>query len=295
MTIRLPEVTRVVGVDFSGARRSGLTAWMAQAEVVPSERLVGDTLPRLRLVSVRSLADLAGGEEREQVNRHLVEEVLRSERALWGFDFPFGLPIELGLGSWLGQLRHVRQFEGTAQEYGRFLVGLTREVAGVMHLRRLTDRETRTPFDCYHYRIIHQTFHGMRDVLGPIAGDRQTCVLPFQFARLREGRAVPDRVVMEACPSSTLKRLDLPYRLYKQTGRKRPDESQRDVRRQILMGIRRRIELTPAQVRLIMANPGGDALDAVIAAVGVWDAWLTDDHLGVAGHPRYRREGRVYA
>jgi len=295
MTIRLPEVTRVVGVDFSGARRSGLTAWMAQAEVVPSERLVGDTLPRLRLVSVRSLADLAGGEEREQVNRHLVEEVLRSERALWGFDFPFGLPIELGLGSWRGQLRHVRQFEGTAQDYGRFLVGLTREVAGVMHLRRLTDRETRTPFDCYHYRIIHQTFHGMRDVLGPIAGDRQTCVLPFQFTRLREGRAVPDRVVMEACPSSTLKRLDLPYRLYKQTGRKRPDESQRDVRRQILMGIRRRIELTPAQVRLIMANPGGDALDAVIAAVGVWDAWLTDDHLGVAGHPRYRREGRVYA
>ena len=34
-----------------------------------------------------------------------------------------------------------------------------------MHIRRLTDREAKAPFDCYHYRIIHQTFYGMRDVL----------------------------------------------------------------------------------------------------------------------------------
>jgi hypothetical protein len=44
----------------------------------------------------------------------------------------------------------------------------------------------------------------------------------------------------------------------------------------------------------MLANPGGDALDAVLAAVGVFQSITDDDHVAVAKHPRYRREGRVY-
>jgi hypothetical protein len=43
-----------------------------------------------------------------------------------------------------------------------------------------------------------------------------------------------------------------------------------------------------------MRNPGGDALDAVIAALGTAEAWLTADHRAIAQHPRYPLEGRLY-
>ena len=43
-----------------------------------------------------------------------------------------------------------------------------------------------------------------------------------------------------------------------------------------------------------MRNPGGDALDAVIAALGATQAWQLADHRVIARHPRYRREGRLY-
>ena len=43
-----------------------------------------------------------------------------------------------------------------------------------------------------------------------------------------------------------------------------------------------------------MRDPGGDALDAVIAAAGAFQAWHAADHPAIAKHPRYRREGYLY-
>ena len=52
----------------------------------------------------------------------------------------------------------------------------------------------------------------------------------------------------------------------------------------------------PAELRRrIMRNPGGDALDAVIAAVGAALRWDALEHRAIARHERYRREGYVYA
>jgi hypothetical protein len=52
----------------------------------------------------------------------------------------------------------------------------------------------------------------MRDVLGPLLRHRSTAILPFHYRRLAAAR----RVVVETCPSSTLKRLGLPHQNYKQ-------------------------------------------------------------------------------
>ena len=81
-----------------------------------------------------------------------------------------------------------------------------------MHVRRTSDDESRTPFDPYHYRIIYQTFFGMRDVLAPLAASRGAAVLPFQYRRLPTAR----RVLVESCPGSLLKKLGLPHQNYKQ-------------------------------------------------------------------------------
>src|SRR5439155_21169372 len=88
--------------------------------------------------------------------------------------------------------------------------------------RRLSDTETKTPFDCYHYRIIFQTFHGMRDILGPLRRDPATAVLPFHYRRLPAAR----RVLVESCPASVLQLPGRPPHNYKQPvpgplGRKR--------------------------------------------------------------------------
>jgi hypothetical protein len=94
---------------------------------------------------------------------------------------------------------------GGEDGYGAGLecVRRSKELCGAKHIRRLTDIEERAPFDPYHYRIIYQTFHGMRDVLLPLMRRRQTAILPFQYRRLPNAR----RVLVEACPASTLKRM----------------------------------------------------------------------------------------
>jgi len=306
----------VFGIDFSGAAMAGENAWIAEMEVTPPPRKNGfrENSPRkkplpLKLINLRPLGKAAGGSERATVYSYLTERILASRSALWGMDFPFGLPIELGLGDWPQQLRHVQDYSSDAKSYGRDLVGIARSIGDSLHIRRETDRETKTPFDCYHYRIIYQTFHGMRDVLSVIAGDEDTFVLPFDYPRFQrrsqrvfqndtqnsaENSASTTRIVVEACPSSTLKRLSLPHQKYKQSGGKPPSDVQRANRRLMMTEISKTVEISPHRRRIMMTNPGADALDAVIAGLGSWSAWHRDDHDILAAHPRYRFEGRVY-
>jgi hypothetical protein len=159
-----------------------------------------------------------------------------------------------------------------------------------MHVRRCSDDEHRAPFDPYHYRIIYQTFFGMRDVLGPLAASRGTAVLPFQYRRLPTAR----RVLVESCPGSLLKRLGLPHQNYKQpTGG--PLTWKRLKTRHRLMGwLAGQVVFDAKHHRVMMRNCGGDSLDAVIAGVGAALAWGDADHAAIRRHPRYRREGRMF-
>ena len=46
--------------------------------------------------------------------------------------------------------------------------------------------------------------------------------------------------------------------------------------------------------RVMMRNGGGDALDAVIAAVGGSTSFAATDHAAVGRDSRFRREGFLY-
>ncbi len=274
-------ISNVVGVDFSGAALAGRNIWLARCKVVRSS---------LRLVALQRLEDLCSNASRAAALAHLIHEIESSDRTLWGIDFPFGLPIELGLGDWREQLAMLDRWTDTANAFGRHCCDRAMEAVKKLHTRRDTDVETRTPFDCYHYRIIYQTFHGMRDVLTPLLRDPQTCVLPFQIDQLGSAK----RIVVEACPGSTLRRLALPFNRYKQTKPGKVEAKYIKVRRAILAGLSGKIELDEPSIKTMLNNPGGDALDAVIAAVGVWDAWKALDHESMLAHPRYTREGYVF-
>jgi hypothetical protein len=192
---------------------------------------------------------------------------------------------------WSEHLRFVSNWKGDAPEFGRWCIGQAKALKREMHIRRTTDTEVKTPFDCYHYRIVYQTFHGMRDVLAPLQGDATVAVLPFQYERLASAK----RVVVEACPSSTLKRLALPFRNYKEPAASRISAGKRRTRLAILAGLEQFIAIDPASRKVLLSNPGGDALDAVIAAVGAHQSVTTADHDAIRRHPRYTREGFVYA
>lgn len=276
--MRLP--TRIFGVDFSGAALAGRNAWVASFRV--------DARGRLALEELASLEALAGTAERAGALKHLVASIRASQDAIWGIDFPFGLPIELGWTTWPDQLKAVAEWTGSANSFGLECVRRCQEKLGRLHVRRTTDTETKTPFDCYHYRIVHQMFHGMREVLGPLARDRSTCIVPFQLERL-DGAA---RLVVEACPSSTLKRWGTPHTRYKQP-QGTLEEKHRKTRAKILTAIKSRAAIAPSHVRVMNANPGGDAFDAVIAGIGTWGAYRAMDATAIAAHPRYRFEGLV--
>jgi len=276
----------IYGVDFSGARLAGRNTWVARLE------RQGRGIGRYSLKTLAPLENLCGTAEREAALGHLVELIAESEGALWALDFPFGLPVEvMGEGAcWPAQFDFLHEWGeddyGVGLECIRRAEGLGRE----KHIRRLTDIEEKAPFDPYHYRIIYQTFYGMRDVLGRLRGRRHTAILPFHYRRLAAAR----RVLVEACPASTLKRLGLPHQNYKQPEAGRLTPKRRRTRRLILEGLARHVEIGDTERRRIMRNGGGDALDAVLAAVGAARSWHSSDHRHIARHPRYPREGRLY-
>jgi hypothetical protein len=279
----------IYGVDFSGAKLAGRNIWVARCEPIGGKR----RLPRLRLVELDCLERLCGTAERGPALAHLVDMIDASRGALWGLDFPFGFPIEvMDRGcTWPGQLRLLHAWEDDAYDLGLWCLDRAKALGGPMHIKRTTDVEAKAPFDCYHYRIIYQAFYGMRDVLGPLSRKRRTAILPFHYSKL--SRAA--HVVMESCPSSTLKRLRIPYQNYKQPAGGPLTPIRLRTRRTILSRLAPHVHVDDRHRRVIMRNGGGDALDAVIAAVGADFGWREADHAAIARHPRYPREGYLYA
>ena len=291
----------IYGVDFSGAKLAGQNTWVARAEPTNPPFSGGrngraQTSPRrtvpLRLVALSRLADLCGCADRAAALAHLVRLIRASENSLWAMDFPFGLPLEVlpKRTRWPGQLDFLRDWGDDAYAVGVECCGRARKLGGPMHIRRLTDSEAKAPFDCYHYRIIYQTFHGMRDVLRPLAAPPER-----PSSRSSTAGSPPRRGCWsKSCPASTLKRLALPHQNYKQPAGGPLTRRRRLTRHAILEGLSRHVRFDDRFRRVMMRNPGGDALDAVIAAVGGYQGWHAADHGAVARHARYSREGRLY-
>src|SRR5215831_6072225 len=225
------------GVDFSGARLAGLNTWIARIEAAKRN----SKNPVFKLTYLERLGGICGADEREIALQGLVGLIAESERALWALDFPFGFPVEVmsSGAKWDDQFEFLYEWGEDGYGAGAECVRRSLRLAGVKHVRRLTDSEERAPFDPYHYRIIYQTFFGMRDVLGPLRRRKRTAILPFHYRRL--GAAT--RVLVEACPSSTLKRLGLPHCNYKQPQGGPLTARRRRTRRAILDALAGHVEI----------------------------------------------------
>src|SRR5207302_10297914 len=102
------------------------------------------------------------------------------------------------------------------------------------------------------------------------------------------------RAAVECCPSSVLKKHRLPHQNYKQPTGGPLTRLRRLARHAILAGLAKWVRIGDRHRRVMMRNPGADALDAVIAAVGAARAVAAADHSAIARHHRYPREGHLY-
>jgi hypothetical protein len=242
----------VYGVDFSGAKQAGRNIWLARLDAL---RAGPKGRGKYRLTELASLEQLCGSADRAPALQHLVDLIRSSEQALWAMDFPFSLPVEVmpARSTWPDQLAFLRRANDDAYGVGLECLDRARNLGGPLHIRPLTDTEARTPFDCYHYRIIYQYFYGVRDVLGPLWASRGTAVLPFQYARLSRA----SRVLVEACPSSTLKRLALRTKTTRQPAGGPADRQALRTRRTIVDGLSRLVPHRRPPPPVLMRNPGG--------------------------------------
>ena len=265
----------VYGVDFSGAKDAGKRIWIATGTVQGSTLQIedcrrGDTLPGSAKARDRCLAALCG-------------LIARESGSVFGLDFPFGLPHTLvRQESWKG---FVLDFPHSYNSPDEFRTAC-QEAAGGRELKRVTDRESHTPFSAYNLRLYRQTYFGIRDVLHPLVRNQQACVLPMQSA-------LPDRPwILEICPASTLKQENLYLRGYKRG----TDEGYR-ARVRILEGIEATgfLCVPSSAVRsAVRDDRQGDALDSIVAAFATFRALHNPASLAPKGDDAYKLEGYVY-
>jgi hypothetical protein len=158
-------------------------------------------------------------------------------------------------------------------------------VAGRREQRRATDLETKTPLSPYNLRLYCQTYFGIRDVLAPLQRGQLASVLPME-------KALPGRLwLLEVCPAATLKREGL-YGPYKGARKEH-----RLACETILHGTEETGPLffrEPTLRRAVVDDPGGDAIDSVVAAFAVLRAICSPGGLVARDSDAYALEGYVY-
>lgn len=273
----IPEGSRreIYGLDFSAARRAGEKIWVAAGRV------------RAGVLHIERCAPLATytgtGPELQEALAGLRDFVSSHPDALFGFDFPFGLPARLLAGG-VDWEDFVLTFPAHYADPHQFRQRCLTEAKG-REVKRRTDEASRAPWSPYNLRLYRQTYWGVSGLLSPWVRTQTACVLPMQMP-------LPGRAwVVEVCPASTLRRLGL-YRRYK-----RRDEAGCAMRAAVLAALKAGGELVVGSGevrRLVARDAAGDALDSVVAAFAAWRALHRPSLLTVAKSSAYALEGYIY-
>lgn len=260
------------GVDFSGAEDAGRRIWLATA-AAEGGKLIVSALCRA--------ADLPnGGVERGRAITALGDFIAQAPaRALFGLDFPFGLPLALvNTATWADFALRFGDDYPTAEIFPVYC----RDISNGRELKRLTDSEAQTPFCAYNLRMYRQTYYGIRDLLAPLVQEELVSVLPMT-------RAAERPWLIEVCPASTLKRLGL-YRPYKGKG------AAQEASRVAILAALPDVQLPDALRAQVIADAGGDALDSVLCAYTAYRVAAIPRNLFLYAQNdmEYQLEGYVY-
>lgn len=262
-------MTRILGIDFSGANDAGAKIWIATGHKRAGPLVIKDCRPAMLL---------PGGAKAPDVALAALRAYIAAEKdTIAGCDFPFSLPLELvNAKDWRSfALDFTRRYPTPLDFHD-----LCHRATGGVETKRRTDREDRTPFNSFNLRLYRQTWWGIGHLLAPLVAEGRARIWP-QMPK-RDGLPL----LVEVCAACSLIRLDH-YPSYK--GR---TPAHRRARRGILELLIAQGWLAPpkrAMRSMLLDNNGGDALDAVIGAVAVNRANLKRKPDRVE-----RLEGRVF-
>lgn len=267
----------VHGVDFSGAVDAGRKIWIASGTA---------DAHALRVTACRPARALPGGAPvRKDALAALRAFIVAAGASAFGLDFPFAIPRPLvHAPTWEEFAATFARLYPRPELFRRHCLDTALRVAGKRELRRSCDGAARAPYAAYNWRLYRQTYYGIRCILAPLALEGLVCVRPMQDA-------VPGRPwLFEVCPAVTLKQLAL-SRPYK--GRARDHHVARCA---ILEALGGHGLVVAADLRpVIVSDPEGDALDAVVAALAAWRAVQPPGDTAAMDSAAARLEGYIYA
>uniref|UniRef100_A0A832I4P7 DUF429 domain-containing protein n=1 Tax=Eiseniibacteriota bacterium TaxID=2212470 RepID=A0A832I4P7_UNCEI len=261
----------VHGVDWSGAALAGRHIWIAS----------GWRARRgLEVTAVVRASDLpGGGVERAAALAAVRAFVAARPGEAVGIDAPLGLPRALAAADWQSTVRAVAR----DRDAGAFRARCAARTGG-REPRRACDVAARTPFAPTNLRLYRQTFHALAGLVAPLLEAGRVRVAPMQRPAARAA------LLLEVCPASTLARegLRVPY---KGRGGRLRDARARIAAALAGRGLAARIACGAREAAV--EDPGGDALDAVVACCAAARAVADARALGRANADE-RLEGRVY-
>ncbi|HUE95992.1 MAG TPA: hypothetical protein VMN39_05005 [Longimicrobiaceae bacterium] len=250
------------GIDFSGAREPLSNLWTALGEGVGG---------RLRIVSLRPHAfrsDLAA-----YVAEGWRTSATEDGNALWGADFPFGLPLDV-----CGALGIKDSWDETLAWVADRPPDEVKKAAGeAIRSARLADAGALAPLDL---RLYKQTVEGLR-WLHELREDAAVAVYP------QAPRGDADCLLIEVYPSATVRDLGLPRR----RAPNRPGQL-----RARIAAFKPYLDFADPDVAAVAATLE-DAWDATIACLTAYlcrDDLAQPQRLAPASLDRIAREGWIY-
>jgi hypothetical protein len=245
----------VVGIDWSGAQDAGRRAWVCRA--------VG-TGPKLRVLDVHRVADKAGP-ALDDVLAYVRSVIVGPSGERWiGLDFPFSITRmvseHLGYGKWQDLVSSWETLFPDAVTFARACTKASIESTGAKEGKRMTDRAAGAPMSAWNLRLFRQTYHGVR-LLRRLLRNERVAILPWGQCDRCEVRLV------EICPAATLATAG-----EKSLGYKGRCCTHAERRKHLLglAGDEWGVSISRASADVIIGDRGGDALDAVLAAVSAY-------------------------
>ncbi|SET04420.1 Protein of unknown function [Methanococcoides vulcani] len=264
--------TLVYGVDFSGSKTACKKIWVSRGTIHKRTLHISSCCP------ISDLMPESIRKDRDNCLAFLQDLISTETEAIFGLDFPFGLPEAILNGQdWESSILNF----STKYESPDDFRAKCRNRTGNKEIKRTTDRQKKAPFCVYNLRLYRQTYYGIRYILEPLLKKKGARIIPMQTPLQHKAS------VAEICPACTLKRngIYVPY--------KGKNNRELENRRMILSAIKKwKIELEEEVMKAALEDTEGDALDSIIAAYASYRAlqeMATDIHLA----EEYISEGMI--
>lgn len=265
-------ISFIYGIDFSGSQEACKKIWICES--VPTDE-------GLQIQKCWNIKEKYGNISLNSSLEVLAKFIASSPRALFGLDFPFGLPESLLIET--GWETFIQRFHKQYKDPDQFFEHC-HTIAGGKEPKRTTDKERSAPWSPINLKLYKQTYYGINSILYPLIRDSSASILPMQLFNSKKS------LVIEICPASTLKAEKLYLNGYKRGG-----EETEGIRERILdVLIEKKFlrEISQSAKKAALENTGGDALDSIIAAVAAHRA--LKNNFGVPENRLYKLEGYIY-